>query len=57
MSLLMGISDDQQDPFEFHQLFLEGGTDQYRFFCFMEDFIGWMDANRENEQFCFNEDG
>ena len=51
VGLLMGISGHQQDPFEFHQLFSEGGTDQCRFFCFMEDFIGWLDANRSNEQF------
>ena len=28
LSLLMGISRDQQDPFEFHQIFSDGGTDQ-----------------------------
>jgi len=56
VSLLMGISGDQQDPFEFHQTFSEGGTNQYRFFCFMEDFIAWLVLNRPNQQFCFTMD-
>ena len=55
-NLLMGISGDAQDPFEFHQMFSEGGTDLWRFFCFMEDFIEWLDLNRPNETFCFTMD-
>ena len=35
VSLLMGISGDQQDSFEFYQTVSEGRTDQYIFFCFM----------------------
>lgn len=34
--ILMEISGDARDPFEYHN---QGGTDQWRFFCFMEDFI------------------
>ncbi|KAL7526315.1 hypothetical protein ACHAXR_001422 [Thalassiosira sp. AJA248-18] len=57
VSLLMGISGDQQDPFEFHQLFSEGGgTDLWRFFRYMEDFIAWLDVNRPNQTFCFTMD-
>ena len=55
-NLLMGISGDAQDPFEFHQMFSEGGTDLWSFFCFMEDFIEWLDLNRPNETFCFTMD-
>ena len=52
----MGISGDKRDPFEFHRMFSEGGTDQWRFFCFMEDFIGWLAVNRQNQSFCFTMD-
>ena len=56
VSLLMGISGDAQDPFEFHQMFSEGGTDLFRFYSFMEDFIDWLDLNRPGETFCFTMD-
>ena len=56
VNLLMGISGDSQDPFEFHKLITEGGTDLWRFYCFMEDFIEWLSMNRQNEQFCFTMD-
>jgi len=39
VSLLMGISCDQQDPFEFHRMFSKGGTDLTRFYTYMEEFI------------------
>ena len=39
VSLLMGISGDQQDPFEYHETFTEGGTDLYRFSRYMENII------------------
>ena len=52
----MGISGDERDPFEFHQMFSEGGTDLWRFFSYMEDFIAWLDVNRAGETFCFTMD-
>ena len=55
-SLLMGISGDPVDPFEFHQQFSEGGTNLWRFFCFMEDFIEWLALNRPGRTFCFTMD-
>jgi hypothetical protein len=56
VSLLMGISGDDQDPFEFHKLYTEGGTDTWRFFTYLEEFIDWLDVNRPNETFCFTMD-
>ena len=56
VNLLMGISGDERDPFEFHRMYSQGGTNQWRFFCFMEDFIEWLAANRPNESFCFTMD-
>ena len=56
VSLLMGISGDEQDPFEFHQMFSEGGTDLVRFYGYMEDFIAWLNLNRPGETFTFTMD-
>lgn len=56
VSLLMGISGDQQDPFEFHRMFAEGGTDLTRFYTYMEEFIEWLDLNRPGSEFCFTMD-
>ena len=56
VSLIMGVSGDSQDPFEFHQQFSEGGTNLWRFFCFMEDFIEWLATNRPGQTFCFTMD-
>ena len=56
VSLLMGIYGDEQDPFEFHQMFSEGGTDLWPFYCFMEEFFEWLDVNRAGETFCFTMD-
>ena len=52
----MGISGDEQDPFEFHQMFSEGGTDLPRFYNFMEEFIQWLPLNRPGQSFCFTMD-
>ena len=56
VSLLMGISGDDDDPFEFHQQFSEGGTTLWRFYSFMVDFIDWLDVNRPGRTFCFTMD-
>lgn len=55
-SLLMGISGDEVDPFEFHQQFSSGGTGLWRFYCFMRDFIDWLTTNRPGRSFCFTMD-
>ena len=56
VSLLMGISGDENDPFEFHRTYYEGGTNTWRFYCFMRDFIEWLDTNRPGDSFCFTMD-
>ncbi|KAL7554075.1 hypothetical protein ACHAWF_017474 [Thalassiosira exigua] len=45
VNLSMGISGDERDPSEFHRLYTEGGTDLWRFPCFVEDFVEWLDLN------------
>merc|ERR1712161_117767 len=52
----MGISGDQQDPFEYHETFTEGGTDLYRFSSYMENIIEWLRVSRPNQSFCFTMD-
>ena len=56
VSLLIGISGDGDNPFEFHRMFSQGGTDLARFFTFMSEFIEYLDVNRPNESFCFTLD-
>ena len=40
--MLMGVSGDEVDPFEFHNLYT-GSLNTWKFYCFMEDFIEWLD--------------
>lgn len=55
-SLIMAISGSANDPYEFHQQFTEGGTDMYRFYCFMRDLIEDLNTNFLNKSFCFTMD-
>ncbi|EJK52676.1 hypothetical protein THAOC_28026 [Thalassiosira oceanica] len=55
LSLLLGVSGDDQNPFAFHRTHV-GGVNTYRFYLYMRDFIGWLDVNRPNEFFCFTMD-
>ena len=56
VSLLLGISGHQRNPFSFHKQFSKGGTNQWRFYVFMREFIDWLDANRPGGSFCFTMD-
>ena len=56
VSFLMGLCGRQQDPFEFHQLFMEEDTNQYGFCCFVEALIKLSDANCPSKQYCFTMD-
>jgi hypothetical protein len=55
VNLLMGISGDEADPFEFHNLYV-GSLNTWRFYTFMEDFIQWLTLNRPGQTFCFTMD-
>ena len=55
VNLLMGVSGDELDPFEYHNLYT-GSLNTWRFYCYMEDFIEWLDVNRPNQTFCFTMD-
>ena len=55
VNLLMGISGDELNPFEYHELYI-GSLNTYRFYCYMEDFIDWLHVNRPNQTFCFTMD-
>lgn len=56
VSLLMGVSGDDENPCSFHQTFTEGGTGLWRFYNFMEDFIGYLGENFPGESFLFTMD-
>ena len=42
---LIGISRDEVDPFEYHELYI-GVLYIYHFYCYMENFINWLQVNR-----------
>ena len=44
------------NPFSFHRQYDEGGTNLWRFYSFMSDFIDWLAVNRPNRSFCFTMD-
>jgi transposase len=54
--VLMGISGSAQNPFAFHQLYSEGGTDLQCFYQFMREFIQWLQTNRPGIAFSFTMD-
>lgn len=56
INLIMGICGDENDPFEFHQQFDKGGTGLYRFYCYMRDFIEYLNVNRPGVNYCFTMD-
>jgi hypothetical protein len=56
ISLIMGICGDENDPFEIHQQFTHGGTGLWRFYCFMRDFIDFLNVNRPGMSYCFTMD-
>ena len=55
-SLLMAISGDDIHPFSFHQIYTEGGTDLWRFYNFLRDFIDWLLVHRPGRAFLFTMD-
>lgn len=55
-NLIMAISGDGNNSYEFHQQFTEGGTDLWRFFCFMRDLIADLQVNFPGVSFCFTMD-
>ncbi len=52
----MGVCGDATDPFEFHQQFTHGGTGLWRFYCYMRNFIEFLDVNRPGNYYCFTMD-
>jgi hypothetical protein len=56
ISLIMGICGDEADPFEFHQQFARGGTGLWQFYCYMHDFIEFLDVNGPGNSYCFTMD-
>ena len=55
-NLIMAVSGDNQNPISFHQQFIDGGTDLYRFYSFMEDLIDFLVNNYPNRSFLFTMD-
>ncbi len=56
MNLLMGISGSAQNPFSFHRLYPDGGTDLLRFYEFMRDFIDYLQTHHNGRAFVFTMD-
>ena len=56
VSLIMGICGDGEEGLSFHRLYPEGGTDLWRFYNFMRDFIDFLAENRPGQSFCFTMD-
>ena len=55
-NLIMAISGDDNHSYEFHKQYTEGGTDLWRFYCFMEDLIDDLATHFPNRSFCFTMD-
>ena len=55
-NLLLAISGDNNNPFSFHRQFTEGGTDLFRFYCFMRDLLHFLSTNYPNRSFLFTMD-
>lgn len=55
-NLLMAISGDGNNPFSFHKQYVNGGTDLYRFYCFMRSLIRYLRRNFPNRSFVFTMD-
>jgi len=55
-NLIMAILGDDNNPYSFHQQFTEGGTDLWRFYCFMSDLIDDLDIHFPNRSFIFTMD-
>lgn len=57
MSLLMGVfGDDRYDDLFFHQTFTQGGTNTWRFYNFMKDFIDYLEQRFPGRKFLFTMD-
>lgn len=56
ISLLLAISSDDKEPFQFHQQFQRGGTNLARFCNFIEELIEHLWNHQPNQQFLFTMD-
>ena len=55
-NLIMAILGDDDNPYSFHRQYSEGGTDLYRFYCFMRDLIRDLARVFPGRSFCFTMD-
>jgi hypothetical protein len=56
ISLLHAIGGDDNAPISFHKQYTEGGTDLWRFYCFIEEFIEYLNQHFPGRSFCFTMD-
>jgi len=56
VSLIMGISGDEQNPFEFSKQYSSGGNNCWQFYNYMAAFIEWLNTNRPGRACCFTMD-
>jgi hypothetical protein len=55
-NLIMAISGSENNPYAFHQQHNTGGTDLYRFYCFLRALIHDLANHFPNKSFCFTMD-
>ena len=55
-NLIMAILGDGNISYEFHKQYTEGGTDLWRFYCFMRDLIEDLATQFTGQSFCFTMD-
>jgi hypothetical protein len=55
-NLIMAILGDGNNVYSFHRMYSRGGTDLYRFYCFMRDLIQDLAQVFPNRSFCFTMD-
>ena len=51
ISLLHAIGGDDNAPISFHKQYAEGGTDLWRFYCFIEEFIAYLNKTFQGDNF------
>ena len=55
-NLIMAVLGDANNVYSFHRMYSQGGTDLYRFYCFMRDLIHDLGQVFPNRSFCYTMD-
>ena len=55
-NMIMAVLGDANNVYSFHRMYSQGGTDLYRFYCFMRDLITDLGQVFPNRSFCYTMD-